>query len=86
MCNPFDHSLDGLFEAKHQCMLQNNVTIITDIGVYKNSIDKMLTKDFVQLFRTDIPFPYPNGDLSDTTDYGVIRHFHKSIFEASKKG
>lgn len=85
MCNPFDHSLDGLFEAKHQCMLQNNVTIITDISIYKDNVDRILTKDFVQLFRTDIPFPYPNSDLSDTTDYGIIRHFHKSIFEASKR-
>lgn len=27
MCNPFDHSLDELFEAKHQCMLKNNIEI-----------------------------------------------------------
>ena len=27
-CNPFDHSLDGLFEAKHQCALENNVKIL----------------------------------------------------------
>lgn len=29
MVNPFGHSEDGLYEAKHQCMLQNKVTIIT---------------------------------------------------------
>ena len=28
MCNPYDHSLDPLYEAKHQCMLSNNVKII----------------------------------------------------------
>ena len=28
MQNPFDHSQDGLYEAKHQCMLKNNVKII----------------------------------------------------------
>lgn len=28
MCNPWDHSQDGLYEAKHQCMLKNNVKII----------------------------------------------------------
>lgn len=27
-CNPYDHSLDKLFEAKHQCALQNNVKIL----------------------------------------------------------
>lgn len=27
MCNPFDHKQDNLYEAKHQCMLINNVTI-----------------------------------------------------------
>lgn len=86
MCNPFDHSLDSLFESKHQCMIKNNVKIITDISMYKDSVEKLLSKDFVSLFKTNIPFPYPNTDLSDSTDYGIIRHFHKSIWEASKKG
>ena len=27
MCNPFDHSLDAQYEAKHQCMLKNGVEI-----------------------------------------------------------
>ena len=31
MCNPFDHSQDDLFEAKHQCMIKNNVKILTSI-------------------------------------------------------
>jgi len=26
----FDRSLDGLYEAKHQCMLENNVYIMLD--------------------------------------------------------
>lgn len=29
MCNPFDHSYDELYEAKHQCGLQNNVQFWT---------------------------------------------------------
>ena len=29
MICPFDHSQDGLYEAKHQCMLKNNVIILT---------------------------------------------------------
>lgn len=27
---PFDHSLDSLYEAKHQCMIKNNVIIIRE--------------------------------------------------------
>lgn len=27
MCNPFDHSQDELYEAKHQCMITNNIEI-----------------------------------------------------------
>lgn len=27
-CCPFDHSLDNLYEAKHQCALQNNIKIL----------------------------------------------------------
>ena len=30
MQNPYDHSLDPLYEAKHQCMLDNNVEILLD--------------------------------------------------------
>ena len=33
MCNPYDHSLDELFEAKHQCGLLNNVIFIRKIEI-----------------------------------------------------
>lgn len=37
-CNPFDHALDGLFEAKHQCALANGIKILynTDYQKYLN--------------------------------------------------
>ncbi len=38
MCNPYDHSQDGLYEAKHQCGLQNNVIFITS-NEYNKYID-----------------------------------------------
>lgn len=38
MCNPFDHSQDALYEAKHQCMLKNNVEIWTSKD-YQFAID-----------------------------------------------
>lgn len=28
MENPYDHTQDALYEAKRQCMLKNNVTIL----------------------------------------------------------
>lgn len=48
MCNPFDHSQDGLYEAKHQCGIKNGVLFISDntyvnycIATYGNNwIDK----------------------------------------------
>lgn len=30
MCNPYDHELDALFEAKHQCGIKNNVIFIRE--------------------------------------------------------
>ena len=38
MCNPYDHSQDNLYEAKHQCGLQNNVMFITS-NEYNKYID-----------------------------------------------
>ena len=34
MINPYNRDLDDLAEAKHQCMIKNNVKIITDIKPY----------------------------------------------------
>lgn len=34
MINPYNRSLDDLAEAKHQCMIKNNIKIITDIKPY----------------------------------------------------
>ena len=85
MCNPFDHSTDGLFEAKHQCGLQNNVTFLrdTDMQPIIKAVEDKYSKDYVGLFDVDLPFPYLNPDLKDTTDFGLIRHFHKSIYDAT---
>lgn len=45
--------------------------------IYDNYSD-----DYVPLFLLGIPFPWPNSDLHDTSPMGLVRHFHKSIFEA----
>ena len=85
MINPYDRSQDDLYEAKHQCMLRNHVKIITDYSEYENYVNEKYTKDFVNLFRIDLQFPYLNTDLHDKSDMGLIHHFHKSIYEAHKK-
>ena len=85
MINPFDRTQDELYEAKHQCMIKNNIKIITDYSEYENYIIEKYTNDFINLFRKDLEFPYLNTDLKDKSDMGLIHHFHKSIYEASKK-
>ena len=86
--NPFDHSQDKIFEAKHQCALQNGVKIYysADYQKYVDYVENKYSKDFLNLFNTQLPFPYLNPDLKEKTDLAIIQHFHKSIYEASKKG
>lgn len=86
MINPYDRSKDELFEVKHQCALQHNVIFITDCEKYIKYVEENYTKDFLTLFFNKIDFPFPNQDFQDKSYDGVIRHFHKSIYEASRKG
>lgn len=32
--------IDGIYEAKHQCMIQNNITIITNVDYFKKLLEK----------------------------------------------
>ena len=34
MINPYNRTMDGLYEAKHQCMLKNNVHIMTNTDIF----------------------------------------------------
>lgn len=57
MCNPFDHSQDALYEAKHQCMLANDVKIIKTssmVDVLKY-IDSKYGKGYLKQFRNTLP-------------------------------
>jgi len=83
--NPFDHSQDELFEAKHQCVLKNGVEIFgeKDVQKFLDYVNEKYTKDFLGLFRKNLDFPFPV--LKGNDDMSLIRFFHKSIFEASKK-
>lgn len=49
----FDSSQDALYEAKHQCALQNNVKILysKDCQKYLDYIDEKYGKNYLQQFR-----------------------------------
>lgn len=87
MINPFCREMDELYEAKHQCGLKNNVIFWRekDLQFVLDYIKEKYTLNYLNLFKVNLPFPYPNQNFSDKSDFGVIKHFHKSIFEASKK-
>lgn len=88
--NPYDSSQNDLYEAKHQCLIKNNVRIIFQNSVEMQQvidfIDKTYSLEFPKLFKNDLKFPYLNDPLVDTYDDALIRHFHKSIYEANRKG
>ena len=48
--------------------------------IYDNFSD-----EYMPLFYKEVPFPWPNPDLRDTSPMGLVRHFHKSIYEARHK-
>lgn len=50
MINPYDRSQDDLYEAKHQCMLKNNVEIITDCDKYIEYVSNKYGKDYIKSF------------------------------------
>ena len=84
MVNPFDHTKDGLFEAKHQCMLQNNIKILTQLDLTSiiEWVNEEFTPDFLKLFQKDLPFPYPT-QISKRED--IIRVYHRSIWSARRQ-
>lgn len=53
MQNPFDHTQDGLYEAKHQCMLHNNVTIWkhVDYAKYIEYVNEKYGKGYLKQFK-----------------------------------
>lgn len=47
MVNPYDHSKDELYEAKHQCMLTNNIEIIVDCSEYEKYVAERYGKNYI---------------------------------------
>lgn len=83
LINPYDRNTDKIYNAKYQCIIDNNVELITDISFAKDYVDEKYTKDYVKLFLNKLDFPYLNKSLKDKSDMGLIHHFHKSIYDAS---
>ena len=46
MINPYDRKQDSRYEAKHQCMIKNNVKIITDYSEYIKYVESNYGIDF----------------------------------------
>lgn len=51
MINPYDRSQDEVYEAKHRCMLENGVKIMTDYSEYVEYIRSAYGKDYLKGFK-----------------------------------
>lgn len=53
MVCPYDHSQDALYEAKHQCMLQNNVIVMTssEYVIFQSYVEDMYGKQYWKQFK-----------------------------------
>lgn len=49
--NPFDHSQDELYEAKHQCALRNNVHLIYNYDMYLQYMKEIYGSEFFELCK-----------------------------------
>lgn len=55
MINPYDRSMDDLYESKHQCMINNHVRILTenDLKDVLDYVNLKYGKDFIKQFKND---------------------------------
>ena len=53
MQNPFDHSQDELYEAKHQCMLMNDIVVLknSEYSIFIKYVHSTYGKDFLKQFK-----------------------------------
>ncbi len=83
--NPFNAESNLKNRCIQRVALQNGVIYYSDneIKPILDYINQKYTKDYLQLFKKNLPFPYPQLP-KNPNDYDIIRYFHKSIYEASK--
>lgn len=55
MVCPYDHNYDGLYEAKHQCMIKNNVIILKykEYMKYVKYINEKYGKNYIKQYKID---------------------------------
>lgn len=92
--NPYEQSLNELYEAKHQCLVNNQVEIITDCSEQLQYVKNKYGNDFVKNCKNSkieelaeywSSQPFPFYDKENNMSYSTaIRYFHKSIWEAHK--
>lgn len=51
MINPYDSTQNAKYEAKHQCMIKNNVKIITDTKFYENYVKNKYGRTYLDSFK-----------------------------------
>ena len=55
MVCPYDHNYDGLYEAKHQCMLKNNIIILKykEYVKYVKYVNEKYGKNYIKQYKID---------------------------------
>ena len=55
MCNPFNHTQDDLYEAKHQCMLMNDVIILksSEYRMFELYVEQKYGCNYLKQFKAD---------------------------------
>ena len=86
--DPYNPENDIFYANKHKAALENNVQILysSDYQKYLDYVESKYTKDYLNLFKAYLPFPYPNADFKLKGDFNLIQYFHKSIYSATKLG
>lgn len=89
MINPFDRSMDGVYEAKHQCMIRNGVKILTD-AQYVEYIDYVAEKygaGYLDGFKTNVSGSRNGTDIDaaaaemfDKMGYNEFLRYRKTGF------
>lgn len=53
MINPYDRSMDEIYEAKHQCMIENGVKLVlpSEYNEYIKYVKKMYGGDYLRKFK-----------------------------------
>lgn len=85
MINPFNPDGNDLMEAKHLAGLAQGVEFWSkkEMQPILDYVNSKYTQDYLKLFIKNLPFPYPR--MRNSSDFEIIRFFHKSLYHASRQ-